>query len=90
MAILEALAHSCPVVITEDCNFPQIKEYNAGLIVKRNKKDISAAILKILRNQEHLKTMQSNAQKLANIFSWPVVVGRLSKIYAAGLKKSVF
>lgn len=64
LVALESIMHSTPVLLTRQCNFNEIEEYNAGMIMENNAtKIISEYILKMLDSD--IETMSRNAHKLA-------------------------
>jgi glycosyltransferase involved in cell wall biosynthesis len=64
IAVQDALTMSLPVIITEACDYPEVKEYDAGLIVKEDVGQITNAILSIIDDDKKLKKMAKNARKL--------------------------
>jgi len=64
IAVQDALVMGVPVVITVACDYPEVQEYNAGIIVQPNSKIIYEAIKKLLNNKKILNEMSNNAKKL--------------------------
>ncbi len=48
VAVLEAMTCTRPVIITRPCNFPEVEEHRAGLIVKPNESEIERALIEML------------------------------------------
>ena len=63
-AIQEALTMGVPVVISKESDYPEVEEYNAGIIVNLDSKEICNAFEKLLKNDEILNTFSNNAKKL--------------------------
>ena len=63
-AIQEALTMGVPVVISKESDYPEVEEYNAGIIVNLDSKEICHAFEKLLKNDEILNTFSNNAKKL--------------------------
>jgi len=63
-AIEEALTMGVPVVISKESDFPEVSEYNAGIIVNRDQKPITDAFKKLLEDEDSLKKLSHNAKKL--------------------------
>ena len=57
IAVQDALTMSLPVVITHACDYPEVKEYDAGIIVDEEINQITDAILAIINDDEKLKIM---------------------------------
>ena len=62
-AIQDALAMGTPVMITEACDYPEVEEYNAGIIVDSTVDSIYEGLKKII-NECDLKELSKNARKL--------------------------
>ena len=63
-AIEEALTMGVPVVISKESDFPEVIEYNAGIVVDREEKLIADAFKKLLEDDNLLKELSNNAKKL--------------------------
>lgn len=65
IAVLEAMAAKLPVVITDQVGlYPDVKEYQAGLITSCNSLEIAQAILQLLNNDFICKKMGEQGRKL--------------------------
>ena len=62
-AIQEALAMGKPALITKACDYPEIEEYNAGIVVENTVDSICQGLKKIL-NEIDLVELSKNASKL--------------------------
>ena len=83
LAVLEAMANKLPVVITG--NVPlhsEVEEYKAGVVVDCNSKQICAAVLRLLGNENLRRFMGENGKRLAEEeFIWDKVADKLAGIY---------
>lgn len=64
MVALEAIMNSTPVLTTEKCNFNEVQEYNAGLVMNDNNPKTIEKYINIMLSS-NLKTMSKNAYNLA-------------------------
>ena len=63
-AIEEALTMGVPVVISKESDFPEVEEYNAGIIVNREEDLIANAFKKLLADDDELKVLSQNGKKI--------------------------
>lgn len=74
IAILEALACATPVVITDQCHFPEVAEAGAGLIVTLNSGDVAKGLSFVLENSFTARQMgQNGRQMIFETFTWPAI-----------------
>jgi glycosyltransferase involved in cell wall biosynthesis len=64
MVGLEAIMNSTPVLTTEKCNFNEVHEYNAGLVMKNNNPSTIEKFINIMLKSD-LEIMSKNAYNLA-------------------------
>ncbi len=86
MAITEAMAACCPVVVTEECNFDEIRDASPGpsgvIIEGGNMTAFVDAAARLLSNPEEGKRMGANGAALVRErFTWEIVAADLEKIY---------
>lgn len=80
IAILEALACGCPVVISDACHFPEVATAGAGEVVPLSADAVAAALLRVLN---HPGEMRRAARSLVmSNYTWPRVAERLVEAYA--------
>lgn len=90
IAVQDALAMGLPVIITHACDYPEVEEYNAGVIVNENIIEISNSILEILKDKTQLKKMSDNAKKIiVEKFQLDVQVKKYEQMYKDIIKKSI-
>lgn len=84
---LESLSHSTPVLITKQCNFDEIEEYSAGVIIENNQLSEIESGINFLLNQD-LNLLSKNAYNLASEhYSIESVTKRLTKEFETVLSK---
>ncbi|HAY21123.1 MAG TPA: hypothetical protein DCY27_02940 [Desulfobacterales bacterium] len=74
VAVLEALACAKPVIITPQCNLPEVAEAGAGLIVHLEPSVLAQGIYRMWKNSEERQVMGERAKKLIeDKFTWSSV-----------------
>ena len=87
-AVLEALAAGLPVVITEQCHFPEVAERHAGFVVQTKAAPVAGAIGALLADAGLRARMGGNGRTLvAAHYSWPVLAERFAHIYQTLTKR---
>lgn len=77
VAVLEAIANSRPVVITEMCNLPEVKAWGAGIEIPPRVDAVTDSLRRLLRDPELRNEMGTSAGRLAREqFSWPKIALR--------------
>jgi glycosyltransferase involved in cell wall biosynthesis len=71
VAVLEALLCGCPVIITRQCNVPEVEEAKAGLIIDPDRRQLVEAMRLILQSGDLRRAMADRARTLAKEkFDW--------------------
>lgn len=82
MAILEAMICKLPVIITPQCNFPEVAEYEAGIVIEPNLKQLTEALNILLNNSKLCKKMGENGHKLIlKKYTWDKIADQMIKLY---------
>lgn len=82
MAILEAMICKLPVVITRQCNFPEVAEYEAGIVSEPDLKQLTEALNTLLNNSKLCKKMGENGRILVlENFTWDKIADKMIKVY---------
>ena len=82
MAILEALAAGLPVVISRQCNFPEVSEHNAGFVVERDDTAVTEAISTLLSDDQLRARMGQNGRNLVREkYTWNAVAASMAGLY---------
>lgn len=88
MAVLEALAARCAVLLSPGCNFPQAQAVGAGLIVARDADAIAASLVKLLSAPDALRQMGEKGRALvASQYSWDQITDRMVEVYQEGIER---
>lgn len=74
VAITEALACGCPVVISEACHFPEVKDAGAGLVLPLDTTAFAGALVRILDDPAAAARMNENGRELVRRrYVWPQI-----------------
>ena len=83
IATLEGMDAGLPVVITEGCQFPEVAENGAGLVVQHTSTSLSDAILYLLDNPQIRKKMgQIGQQLISQTYNWSTISDSYIDLYA--------
>ena len=81
MAITEAMAAGCPVVITRPCNFDEVAGAGAGLIAE-DMPGFANAVAKVLADKTGRAVMGNNGRRLVQEnYTWETVAEKAEGIY---------
>jgi len=82
VAVLEAMAHGLPVIVSESCNLPEILASGAGIVVKCQVEQICAAILKVFESDASRRDLGLNAIRLVEEkFAWHRIAAQAVRLY---------
>ena len=83
MAVAEAMAAGCPVVVSPQVALAAIiKEYGAGLVVDSTVEDLKRALRQLLYDEERRRAMGQNGRQLIlDRFTWHRVVQQIVGVY---------
>ena len=83
IAALEGMASSLPIIITEECQFPEVSDCKAGIVIKRTSQDLVAAILKLITNPSEASAMGQNGYELVQKkFTWETLSEKYIEMYS--------
>lgn len=82
MAIIEALACGCPVVISRECNFPQAAERGCGFVLPLEAKAFAQAMMDLLADPDRARRMGKAGRELVfEQYTWSKIARRMVEIY---------
>ncbi len=82
VAVLEAMAAALPVIITRDCNLPEVAHHEAGEIVRGNIDDAAKALARVFDDPCRARTMGQNGRRLVSErFTWARIAQRTIQTY---------
>ncbi|MCK4533519.1 glycosyltransferase [bacterium] len=82
ISVLEAMASKLPIVITSRCNFPEIEEVKAGVVIEPDVTQLVNSLVRLLDNLQLCKEMGKNGQQLiSEKFTWDRIADRMIELY---------
>ena len=82
IAITEAMACGLPVVISDQCHFPEVEQAGAGFITPLEPDAIAAALAKLFADESLRSRMgAAGAALVRSRFTWPKVAERTIDLY---------
>ncbi len=88
ISILEAMACGLAVVITKQCNFPEVEEIGGGKIIDTDANHLSKAVSELLDNPELCKKMGDRGKRLVmEKYTWDKIADQMIIAYEEILGK---
>ncbi|MCL0086751.1 glycosyltransferase [Thermodesulfovibrionales bacterium] len=88
MAILEAMICGLPIIITHPCNFPEVAEARAGLVIEPDVGQLAAAMEELLGASQLRQEMGSNGRRLIKErFTWDKIADQMIQLYQGVLRQ---
>lgn len=82
VAITEALALSCPVVITRECHFPEVAEVKAGFVTGLDAHEVAQGLNALLDDPETARAMGRRGFELVrDRFTWERIAAQTIEAY---------
>ena len=86
--MLEAMASGVPVVISDQCNFPEVAEHGAGFVVPLDDASVCEAIGKLLSDPRLGARMGGNGRRLVKErYTWQAAATSMAACYRTLLGK---
>ncbi len=87
-AVVEALAAGLPVVISEQCNFPEVAEAKAGFVVPVKDAPVVWAVGALLSDACLSACMGRNGRQLVEEhYTWPAIAESMADLYRTLIRK---
>lgn len=89
ISTLEAMACGLPVVITRQCNFPEVAKVGAGEVIEPDVVQLVGVLTKLLSNSQACKELGENGRRLIeDRFTWDKIAYQMVEVYEGilGLK----
>ena len=82
VALLEALSAGLPLVITDECNFPEVGDSRAGFVVRPNDSETASALMSLLDSADLRREMSQNARRLVRSnYTWERIAENMFTLY---------
>jgi glycosyltransferase involved in cell wall biosynthesis len=83
MAALEAIAAGVPVILTRQCNFPEVAAVGCGWVIEPDVAQLQGALEECLGAPAAERTRRSESGRLlaARRYSWPVIGAQMGEVY---------
>lgn len=83
MAVLEAAAAGLPVLLTSECNFPELTKAGAAVEVSPEARAVAAGLRQILElsTAERKAMGQRGFQLVSKSYTWPVIARQMCEVY---------
>lgn len=83
MAVLEAAAAGLPVLLTPECNFPELAKSNGAFEISADAAGIEAGIRRMLEmpDGQRREMGRCGQELIKRSYTWPVIAGQMCRIY---------
>ena len=84
VGVLEAMGMGLPVIVTEACNMPEVRELDLGWTIQPHLEPLTNALRELLRGElmENLDKGIRGAALVQSRYSWPVVAQQMAELYS--------
>lgn len=83
VSTLEAMGAGLPVIVTQQCNLPEVAKFEAGWVIQPEADQVAAALSEFLQNSESVNQQIGNRGRLlvAEQYNWSLVAKKMSAVY---------
>ena len=83
VSALEAMGAGLPVVVTEQCNLPDVAKFETGWTIKPVADQIAASLREFLQNSQNVNRQIGNRGRLlvSKRYNWSLVAKEMSEVY---------
>jgi len=83
VSTLEAMGMGRPVIITEQCNLPDVTRFQAGWIIQSNSAAITESLNELLQNSSAInrEVGERGRNLVRQRYNWPSVARQMSEVY---------
>jgi len=87
VSILEALAYGIPVLITPECNFPDVERYNLGRVANANENEFTKSLSFLLAQMCSRQKTREACKKYASFYNLDKISNMLIDVYSEGIAR---
>lgn len=84
VSVLEAMGMGKPVIVTKQCNLPEIAQHACGLVIDPRANQLESALASLLgaSARERSSFGKNGASLVAERYSWPVIGEHMAALYS--------
>ena len=83
VSVLEAMGMGLPVIVTEQCNLPDVKKHQCGWTIQPRMSDVESALIHLLELSPRDRQLlgQNGRSLVAERYTWPIVGRQMAEVY---------
>lgn len=83
VSTLEAMGASLPVIVTEQCNLPDVAKFETGWVIQPNADQLVSALSEFLQNSQAINVQIGERGRLLvkERYNWSTVAREMSEVY---------
>ena len=83
ISVLEAMGAGIPVIISEQCNLPEVEHAHAGWVIQSNPRSLTYAMREVLTHSPsaNLQMGRKGRALIEERYTWPSVAARMAELY---------
>ena len=83
VSVLEAMGMGLPVIVTEQCNLPEVEEQHCGWMIQPRAAEVESALISLLQLSLRDRQLlgQNGRRLIAERYTWPVVGRQMAEVY---------
>ena len=83
VSVLEAMGMGVPVIVTQECNMPEVRDADAGWVISPTLEQVTCALAEMLSNlpAQNRQLGWNGAALVQSRYTWPVVARQTAQLY---------
>lgn len=84
VSVLEAMGMGKPVIVTKQCNLPEVASHECGWTIEPRTAELASALEAVLRATAHARSLFGNNGRrlVADRYSWPAIGQQMADLYS--------